>query len=116
MTQTWLRITTERGNAIAPSAFAKSELPLPDVEYIKYAADWRELRVAERKARIGEIRAADVRNKSILLFVLWTWEPKAELRAEIIRGFPRDERELSTRILAIIFRHEPPDGNGRAVR
>lgn len=116
MPQEWLKITNEVADRLSPDWLTDTELPLPDGEYVKQAAEWRKMSLAQRTAAIETIRTARVRNKPVLLFLLWTWEPSGERRIQIIRGFPSEDRAMTPRLLAKIFRHEAPDSHGKAVR
>jgi len=116
MQHEWLKYLNELASDIAPDWLAGPELPLPSRSYVERAAEWRKMPFDVRKDEIGGIQAAQVSNKPLLLFLLWALEPSADLRIEIVRGFPKDEPDVVDKILKKIFRNESPDFYGKAVR
>jgi len=107
----------EAAHRLSGDWFEGDEMPLPDARTAQYQLDWKQTPKNIRERIIGEAKKiADWRERVAVLFVLWTWEPESELRAQIVTALPLDSQVEVLKVLRMIFRHETPDGGGGAVR
>lgn len=111
-----LNVVLEEARHLPSGWLDGDTLPLPSVRALQHASDWRATPKGIRQKVIGEAKETNNGETIKALFLLWTWEPESELRAQIVMALPPRDGAAVSNVLRKIYRNETPDDGGKRVR